>query len=139
MLLDGFPIANDSFIYFVSKYTNKIYKINTAHSEDNYSVAESIEKIVHLPKIASKKNSYSFKRTPFFYTKMLKRNLLLTFSLSNLLNQAGKQKIVESIGLTNQIFEKRRSFGLSLTWTIGSRFPIMSAGDGSGIANDTKK
>lgn len=56
-------LADADYIYCVSAYTNKVFKIN--RNNKTVQALKSIEKIEALPPIVKYRNSYSFKRNPY--------------------------------------------------------------------------
>lgn len=91
LIIDGYLTSIDSVLYFISRYTNKIFKINTNAGDNSYEFA-SIEKIDQLPIVVRKGNSYSFKHAPFLVHTgafLSKEHLVL---LSNIRDNAGREQ-----------------------------------------------
>lgn len=75
----------------------------------------------------------------FFYMLKLSNSFRLDLNATNIFNNAGRQMLEEYVGLVHKSRNNTRMIGVSLTWTIGSQIPVMAAGDGSKIINDTKQ
>lgn len=89
--IDGYLASIDSVLYFISRYTNKIFKINTNARDNSFEFA-SIEKIDQLPIVVRKGNSYSFKHAPFLVHSGAfpsKEHLVL---VSNIRDNAGREQ-----------------------------------------------
>ena len=84
------------------------------------------------------RKTYKYPDISFYYAKDLKPFLNLTITAGNLFDLSGKTKMEENMGIVFKNLNHQRTIGLSLIWTIGKRFPLLSAGDGSKIANDIK-
>ncbi|MFT3827439.1 MAG: hypothetical protein QM731_26185 [Chitinophagaceae bacterium] len=74
-----------------------------------------------------------------FYSLKLNNSFRLDLNATNIFNNSGRQMLEEYVGLVSKSRNSTRMVGVSLTWTIGSQIPVMAAGDGSKIINDTKQ
>ena len=91
------------------------------------------------PELTYYKTTTLYPDFSIYYSKNIKKNLVLNFEFSNIFNQKGRQKGAQPFGLIEQTVDKLRAVNLSLTWSFGKSFPVIAGGDGRKVNDDIKK